>query len=217
MLFGSRPNLLYNVLGELFNVQISYFSNSKSEIAETINGMIFFVFLSNRPRIFHEYTNGGIYSSIRDLFVDGWSQPVRFCDFWGADLELPDPGLQYRQKTNMMLKNVFSFIRSMMTKSIDEILREAIERGEFQNLPGQGRKLDLDDYFNAPEDVRLGYGLLKSNNFVPEEVQMLKDIESLQEKLKQATSEEERKTLQREIETRRLKYNLLMDRFHRRR
>jgi ribonucleotide reductase beta subunit family protein with ferritin-like domain len=63
----------------------------------------------------------------------------------------------------------------------------------------------------------LGYGLLKSNNFVPEEVQMLKDIESLQEKLKQATSEEERKTLQREIETRRLKYNLLMDRFHRRR
>ncbi len=104
-----------------------------------------------------------------------------------------------------------------MTKSIDEILREAIERGEFQNLPGQGRKLDLDDYFNAPEEVRLGYGLLKSNNFIPEEVQMLKDIESLQEKLKQTTVEEERKTLQREIEARRLKYNLLMDRFHRRR
>lgn len=104
-----------------------------------------------------------------------------------------------------------------MTKSIDETLRQAIERGAFQNLPGQGRKLDLDDYFNAPEDVRLGYGLLRSNNFVPEEVQMLKDIESLQEKLKQATVEEERKTLQREIETRRLKYNLLMDRFHRRR
>ncbi len=103
-----------------------------------------------------------------------------------------------------------------MTKSIDEILREAIERGEFQNLPGQGKKLDLDDYFNAPEEVRVGYGLLKSNNFVPEEVQMLKDIEALQEQLKQTTTEEERKTLQREIEARRLKYNLLMDRFHRR-
>lgn len=104
-----------------------------------------------------------------------------------------------------------------MTRSIDEILRDAIERGEFQNLPGQGRKLNLDDYFDTPEDVRLGYGLLKSNDFVPEEVQMLKDIETLQEKLKQTIVEEERKSLQQEIESRRLKYNLLMDRFHRRR
>lgn len=80
-----------------------------------------------------------------------------------------------------------------MTRSIDEILRDAIERGEFQNLPGQGRKLNLDDYFDTPEDVRLGYGLLKSNDFVPEEVQMLKDIETLQEKLKQTIVEEERK------------------------
>ncbi len=104
-----------------------------------------------------------------------------------------------------------------MPRSIDDILREAIERGAFQNLPGQGRKLDLDEYFDTPEDVRLGYGLLKSNDFLPEEVQMLKDIEALQEKLKQVTAEEERKTLQREIESRRLKYNLLMDRFHRRR
>lgn len=104
-----------------------------------------------------------------------------------------------------------------MTRSIDEILRDAIARGEFQNLPGQGKKLDLDDYFSAPEDVRVGYGLLKSNEFVPEEVQMLKDIEALQEKLKQADSDEERKRIQREVESRRLKFNLLMDRFRRRR
>jgi hypothetical protein len=104
-----------------------------------------------------------------------------------------------------------------MTRSIDEILREAIERGEFQNLPGQGKKLDLDDYFNTPEDLRLGYGLLKSNDFVPEEVQMLKEIEELQEKLKHTDSGAERDLLKKEIESRRLKYNLLLDRFHRRR
>jgi len=104
-----------------------------------------------------------------------------------------------------------------MTRSIDEILRDAIERGKFQNLPGQGKKLDLDEYFNTPEDVRLGYGLLKSNDFVPEEVQLLKDIESLQEKLKKTTSDEECNCLRREIESRRLKFNLLIDRSHRRR
>lgn len=104
-----------------------------------------------------------------------------------------------------------------MTRSIDEILRQAIESGAFQNLPGQGRKLNLDDYFDTPEDARLGYGLLKSNDFLPEEVQLLKEIESLQEELNQTTAYEKRKHLQREIEARRLKYNLLMDRFHRRR
>ncbi len=105
-----------------------------------------------------------------------------------------------------------------MSRTIDEILREAIERGEFQNLPGQGKRLNsLDEYFDTPEEVRLGYGLLKSNNFVPEEVQMLQDIEALKEKLKQTTAEEERKILQRDIESRRLKYNLLMDRLRRRR
>lgn len=102
-----------------------------------------------------------------------------------------------------------------MSKSIDELLREAIERGEFQNLPGKGKKLNLDDYFDTPEEVRLGYGLLKSNDFLPEEIQTLKDIEALQEKLKQTTTPKERQTLKREIEARRLKYNLLMERFHR--
>lgn len=104
-----------------------------------------------------------------------------------------------------------------MTRTVEEILREAIERGEFQNLPGQGKRLNLDEYFDTPEEVRLGYGLLKSNNFVPEEVQMLQDIETLKEKLKQTTAEKERKILQQDIESRRLKYNLLMDRLHRRR
>lgn len=104
-----------------------------------------------------------------------------------------------------------------MSRTIDEILRESIERGEFQNLPGQGKRLNLEEYFDTPEEVRLSYGLLKSNNFVPEEVQMLQDIEALKQKLKQTTAEKERTILQRDIESRRLKYNLLMDRLRRRR
>lgn len=104
-----------------------------------------------------------------------------------------------------------------MTKAIDEVIREAIERGEFENLANKGKKLNLDDYFNTPEDVRLGYSLLKSNDFVPEEVQLLKRIEALQEQIKHSEAEAERQQLHREIETCLLKYNLLMERFHKRR
>jgi hypothetical protein len=100
-----------------------------------------------------------------------------------------------------------------MTKSVDEIIREAMERGKFNDLPNKGKKLDLDDYFNTPEDLRLGYSILKSADFVPEEVQLLQEIEALREKLAALKAEDERKQVLKEIEFRRLKYNLLVDRF----
>ena len=36
-----------------------------------------------------------------------------------------------------------------------------------------GEKLDLSDYFATPEDIRLGYSILKNANFTPLEVQLL--------------------------------------------
>ncbi len=104
-----------------------------------------------------------------------------------------------------------------MSKSIDEIIREAMQRGEFDNLPKTGQPLNLDDYFNTPEDLRLAYSLLKNANFLPEEAALLKEIAELEEQIPQASDPEKRKALQKEIETRRLKYNLLVERFRGRR
>ena len=99
-----------------------------------------------------------------------------------------------------------------MTKSADEAIRAAMERGDFNNLSNKGKKLDLDDYFNTPEDLRLEFSVLKNADYVPEEVQLLKEIGELQEKLAQISGETERKKVLKEIEGRRLKYNLLMER-----
>ena len=102
-----------------------------------------------------------------------------------------------------------------MSKSIDEIIRDAMERGEFDNLPKSGKPLNLDDYFDTPEDVRLAYSVLKNANFLPEEAVLLKEINELEEQLRQAEAPENRKNLQKEIESRRLKYNLLVERVRR--
>lgn len=99
-----------------------------------------------------------------------------------------------------------------MTKPTDEAIRAAMERGDFDNLPNKGKKLNLDDYFNTPEDLRVGFSVLKNADYVPEEVQLLKEIGELQEKMAATKGDDERKSLLREIENRRLKYNLLMDR-----
>ena len=77
-------------------------------------------------------------------------------------------------------------------KLIDKLIQEAIARGEFDNLKGKGKPLDLDSYFATPEDVRMGYSVLKSNKFVPEEVDRLKEIGELREKTAICTDEAER-------------------------
>ncbi|HZM87118.1 MAG TPA: DUF1992 domain-containing protein [Blastocatellia bacterium] len=96
-------------------------------------------------------------------------------------------------------------------KLIEEIIREAMERGEFDDLPGKGKPLDLDAYFATPEDVRLGYSVLKSAGCAPVEVELQKEIESLKARLDVSDDERERQSLRKEIEGKTLKLNLLMD------
>ena len=41
-------------------------------------------------------------------------------------------------------------------RGIEELIKNAMARGEFDNLPGKGQPLDLSAHFAAPEDVRMG-------------------------------------------------------------
>jgi len=61
-------------------------------------------------------------------------------------------------------------------RNADEKIKEAIAKGEFDNLPGKGKPLDLDAYFATPEHLRMGYSILKSAGIIPEEVELLKQI-----------------------------------------
>lgn len=96
-------------------------------------------------------------------------------------------------------------------KLIEEKIREAMEKGEFDDLPGKGKPLDLDAYFATPADVRLGYSVLKSAGCLPVEVDLQKEIESLKGCLIACDDERERQSLRKEIEGKTLKLNLLMD------
>jgi hypothetical protein len=95
---------------------------------------------------------------------------------------------------------------------IEEQIKNAIEAGEFDNLEGAGRPLDLDSYFAAPEDLRMGYSVLKSNKFVPLEVDMLKEIGELKEKVKACPDDAERKKLDKILQEKTLAFTLLMER-----
>ena len=55
----------------------------------------------------------------------------------------------------------------------------AIERGELTGLPGQGRPLALDDDACVAPELRLAYRMLKNAGFVPEEIELRREITSL--------------------------------------
>lgn len=95
---------------------------------------------------------------------------------------------------------------------IDEQIKRAIDAGEFDNLEGAGKPLNLDDYFAAPEDLRMGYSVLKSNKFVPEEVERLREIGELKEKIKSSADDEEKRRLTKILNERNLALTMLLER-----
>jgi hypothetical protein len=100
----------------------------------------------------------------------------------------------------------------MTLKAVEEMIREARERGDFDNLPGRGKPLDHSAYFSQPEELRVAHHLLQNAGFVPEQVELLREIGELREQFRASTDETERNRLLREMERRRIKFDLMRDR-----
>jgi DnaJ family protein C protein 28 len=73
---------------------------------------------------------------------------------------------------------------------IDRQIRKAIEEGEFNNLPGEGKPLNLEENPNTPEELRMAYKVLRDNNLAPDWIMQGKaldvKINDLLEKLRRA-------------------------------
>lgn len=81
---------------------------------------------------------------------------------------------------------------------VEQRISEAIARGEFEQLPGAGEPLALDDDRLVPEDLRLAYRILKNAGYAPPEVHCLREIGELQRWLERTPDcESRRKALAR--------------------
>lgn len=105
----------------------------------------------------------------------------------------------------------------MFDQIVEAKIQEAIRRGEFDNLPSKGKPINLDDWSRLPEDIRVGYTLLKNAGYVPEEVHLLKEIEELRKQLTNSNNSEEKAVISKKLRDTELKYNLSMEVRNRRR
>ena len=77
----------------------------------------------------------------------------------------------------------------------EQRIREAQEAGEFDDLPGAGAPLALDDDALVPEELRAAYRLLKNAGFVPPELEAHCEIRRLEQLLRTVEDAGERASL----------------------
>jgi hypothetical protein len=77
----------------------------------------------------------------------------------------------------------------MFDSIAEKKIAEAIERGEFKDLPGEGKPLELDDDAHVPEDLRVAYRILKNAGYVPPEAENLREVGDLERLVKAQTAD----------------------------
>jgi hypothetical protein len=68
-------------------------------------------------------------------------------------------------------------------KIAEQRILEAQQRGEFNNLPGAGEPLQLEDDSYIPEDLKMAYRVLKNAHCLPPEIELKKEIHQMEDLL----------------------------------
>ena len=84
-------------------------------------------------------------------------------------------------------------------KIVEERIHKAQQEGVFDNLPGKGKPLNLDDDSLIPEDLRLSFKVLKNAGCLPIEMELRKEIFNLRQLFNAAIDPETRQNLRREL------------------
>jgi hypothetical protein len=65
---------------------------------------------------------------------------------------------------------------SIWERIVEKKIQQAMQSGEFDDLPGEGRPLQLDDETFVPQEWRLAYRLLHNAHLLPDWLQLDREI-----------------------------------------
>jgi len=100
----------------------------------------------------------------------------------------------------------------IFAKIAEQRIREAMENGEFDNLKGMGRPLDLSDESWIPEDLRMAYKVLKNAGCLPAKLELRKEVMNLRDLIITIDDNQERLKKISELNFKLLKLNELRKR-----
>jgi hypothetical protein len=77
-------------------------------------------------------------------------------------------------------------------KIAERRIREAMERGEFDDLQGKGKPLPRGEGLWVPGDLQMAYKILKNAGFLPPEIETEREIKAVEDLLEGLEDEQER-------------------------
>ncbi|MGG1574810.1 DUF1992 domain-containing protein [Fictibacillus sp. NRS-1165] len=93
----------------------------------------------------------------------------------------------------------------------EQRIKDAIDNGDFDHLPGKGKPLELEDLSAVPPELRIGYKILKNANILPEELQLKKEMMTLQDMIGCCMDPGEKEKLKKKWNEKSLRFNRLME------
>ena len=90
---------------------------------------------------------------------------------------------------------------------VEDRIQKAQDEGVFDNLPGKGKPLQLDEDAGVPEDLRLTFKVLKNANCLPVEMEVRKEIFNLRQLLNASIDPADRREIRRELNLLILNFN----------
>jgi hypothetical protein len=94
---------------------------------------------------------------------------------------------------------------NIVARIAEQRIEEAVERGDFDELPGAGRPLDLHDDALVPPELRAAYRLLRNSGFIPLELELRREIRAAHQLLDAALTASERSDAARRLEVLKLR------------
>jgi hypothetical protein len=90
----------------------------------------------------------------------------------------------------------------------EQRILEAMGRGEFDNLPGAGKPLILDDHPFVPDELWMAHKILRNAGCLPPEVEERKEISRLEDLLAGLQDDAERTQAQKRLAVLRMKVEM---------
>jgi hypothetical protein len=81
---------------------------------------------------------------------------------------------------------------SFFQKIVEKRIRKAKDKGAFDDLPGHGEPLSIEDDSHIPDDLRLVHKILKNADCLPPELQLRKEIRQMEDMLAAIPDEKEK-------------------------
>ena len=103
-----------------------------------------------------------------------------------------------------------------MLLSVEGVIKAAMARGEFDDLPGRGEPLEITDLSMVPEEHRLAFRVLKEAGVVPPEVAGLQELARLREAIANTSDPDHKTALERELYSKESLIKLKLEQFRRR-